>query len=45
MDGLGSKAWPLAEKSLTLGQPYRVEFKSSLALTRTDTQLVVNKPR
>ena len=45
MDGLSSKAWPVAEGALTPNQPYRVELKSSLALTRTPTELVVNKPR
>jgi hypothetical protein len=45
MDGLSSKAWPVAEGKLTVGQPYRVEMKSSLALTKSETELVVNKPR
>lgn len=45
MDGLSSKAWPMAEAALTPNQPYRAELKSTVALTRTADALIVAKPR
>jgi hypothetical protein len=45
MDGLSSKAWPVAEGALPEGQPVRAEFKSSLSLTRSASEVVIAKPR
>ena len=45
MDGLSSKAWPVAEAALPLDRPYRAELKTSVALTRSASELLVSKPR
>ena len=44
MDGLSSKAWPLAEAALPAGQPRRVSFLSDLVLSRSESDLTVSKP-
>lgn len=43
-NGLDSKAWPLNESALPVGQSVHVEMNSSLLLTRDDAVLAFSKP-
>lgn len=44
LDGLSTKAWPVAEAALPVGRPQRVVLRSDLALTRTADELQIAAP-